>query len=84
MGANKRTNMTKPIPKEVLDLARFMCATWSEIDNWAYEHCHCDDALMHYPVIQGTSNQVKLNRIGKQSYNVENISIAVDWILKNE
>jgi len=38
------------IPPEVLDLVRFMCATWAEIDKFVYEHCD-SNALTHYPVV---------------------------------
>ena len=68
------------IPPEVLDLLRFMCATWSKVDDWAYKHCD-PDALTHYPVVQGTSNQIQLQRIGEQPYNTGNIHAAVKWML---
>jgi len=68
------------IPPEVLDLVRFMCATWSEIDKWAYANAD-GDALMKYPVIQGTRNQINLQRIGEQKHNTANIRQAVKWLL---
>ena len=68
------------IPHEVLDLVRFMCATWSDIDKWAYT---TGDSIMQYPVIQGTSNQIKLARIGEQKYDTKNIPAAVKWMLEN-
>lgn len=76
------TNNVDPvvIPHEVLDLVRFLCATWSEIDKWAYT---TGDAIMQYPVIQGTSNQIKLQRIGEQKHNIKNIPAAVKWMLEN-
>ena len=67
------------IPHEVLDLVRFMCATWAEIDRFVYQYCD-GDALMHYPVVQGTGNQIRLQRIGEQPHNAANISKAVKWL----
>ncbi len=68
------------IPDEVLDLVRFMCATWSEIDRWAYT-TNTPDALAQYPVIQGTRNQINLRTIGGQPHNTKNIHKAVKWML---
>lgn len=67
------------IPPEVLDLVRFMCATWTEIDKFVYEHCD-GNALMHYPVVQGTANQINLMRIGEQPHSTANIYKAVKWM----
>lgn len=66
---------------EVLDLLRFMCETWSEIDKWAYENVD-DVALSKYPVIQGTSRQIRLINIGAQKYNASNIDSAIKWVLE--
>jgi hypothetical protein len=68
------------IPPEVLDLVRFMCATWTCIDRWAYENADCD-ALMKYPVIQGSRNQISLRLIGEQEHDIANIHKAVKWML---
>lgn len=73
----------KEIPTEVLDLLRFMCETWSAIDKFVYENCD-GDSLMKYPVIQGTSNQIKLSKIGGQQYDEKNIRIAVKWMIDNK
>lgn len=67
------------IPPEVLDLVRFMCATWSEIDQFVYQHCD-GDALTHYPVVQGTSNQIRLQRIGEQPHDLKNVGKAAEWL----
>jgi len=67
------------IPLEVLDLVRFMCATWTEVDRFVHQHCD-GDALMHYPVVQGTSNQIRLQRIGEQPADAANIRKAVEWM----
>lgn len=69
------------IPCEVLDLVRFMCETWAMIDEWAYT---TGDAIMHYPVVQGTKNQFNLKRIGQQQYNKESIQKAVRWMLESK
>lgn len=71
------------IPPEVLDLIRFLCATWSEVDQWAYENVD-GDALGKYPVIQGTGNQINLQRIGAQTHDTENVNKAVKWMLECE
>ena len=68
------------IPAEVLDLVRFLAATWDEIDRWAYAECG-GSALMKYPVVQGTRNQIAMRRIGEQPHNTRNIHKAVDWML---
>lgn len=67
------------IPPEILDLVRFMCATWVEIDRWAYSNCE-GEALMHYPVVQGTGNQIRLQRIGEQPHDLKNVGKAVEWL----
>ena len=69
------------VPCEILDLLRFMCRAWNEIDDWAYKHCDAE-ALAHYPVIQGTSNQRLLRRVGEQPYNSKNIAKAVHYMQK--
>lgn len=67
------------IPLEVLDLVRFMCATWAEIDKFVYEHCD-GNALTQYPVVQGTANQINLMRIGEQPHDTANLHKAVKWM----
>ncbi len=67
------------VPPEVLHLLRFMCATWVEVDDWAYEHVG-GKALMHYPVIQGTRNQILLRRIGRQPFDQTAIRTAMTYM----
>lgn len=74
--------MIDTIPPEVLDLVRFLANTYTEIDRFVYENCD-GNALMKYPVVQGTSNQIKLNRIGEQSYDKARIGKAVAWMIEN-
>jgi len=87
MKTNKKPDVTERpldllvIPAEVLDLVRFLAETWVEVDRFVYKHCD-GDALMEYPVVQGTRNQINLQRIGEQGYSKENIRKAVDWLLK--
>lgn len=69
------------IPPEALDLIRFLCATWTEIYRWAYANAD-GDALCKYPVIQGTRNQLDLQRIGEQAHDTANIRKAVKWMLE--
>lgn len=71
------------IPTEVLDLIRFMCQTWAAIDVWAYANMTVE-ALGKYPVIQGTSNQISLMRIGEQTYDKAAIGEAVQWMLSQQ
>lgn len=75
--------MSNEIPAEVLDLVRFLADAWSEVDSWAYKH-GSPEALSLYPVIQTTSNQLKLARIGRQPYNTKNLKLAVEWMLAQE
>jgi len=65
------------VPVEVLDLLRFMCATWSEIDHWAYSDCD----IMKYPLIQGTKNQINLRKIGEQNHDNKKFAKAIEWVL---
>lgn len=67
--------------EELKDLIRFMCETWSKIDDWAYDKCGVD-ALWEYPVLQGTRNQMRIREIGKQPYNKGNIKKAVNIMLE--
>lgn len=69
------------VPKGVLDLTRFMCKTWAEIDNFVYKNC---TNLGEYPVIQGTSNQFNLAKIGNQKVDNKAIHSAVKWFLESE
>lgn len=69
------------VPKGVLDLTRFMCKTWAEIDNFVYKNC---TNLGEYPVIQGTSNQFNLAKIGNQKVDHNAIHSAVKWFLESE
>lgn len=69
------------VPKGVLDLTRFMCKTWAEIDNFVYKNC---TNLGEYPVIQGTSNQFNLAKIGNQKADNKSIHSAVMWFLESE
>ncbi|HGH1346850.1 TPA: hypothetical protein ACJKLK_001236 [Acinetobacter baumannii] len=69
------------VPKGVLDLTRFMCKTWAEIDNFVYKNC---TNLGEYPVIQGTSNQFNLAKIGNQKVDNNAIHSAVKWFLESE
>lgn len=67
------------VPHGVLDLTRFMCKTWSEIDKFVYKNC---SDIGQYPVIQGTQNQLNLSRIGEQQINANEINKGVKWLLE--
>lgn len=72
------------LPSGSLDLLRFMCNTWSVIDAWAYSHVAMsrEDAMAHYPVIQGTGNQIRLHRLGQQPYDLEKLHAVVPKLLE--
>ena len=67
------------VPVEMLDLVRFACSVWAEVDNWAYENFD-DNSIVNYPIVQGTVTQVKLRRIGKQPFNAEGVKKGLDWM----
>lgn len=69
------------IPDEILDLVRFMCATWAAIDTWAYRDAGA--VIGTYPVIQGTLNQIKLRQIGEQPHDTKRIAAAIQWLQAN-
>lgn len=68
------------IPVELLDLVRFQAETWDAIDQFVYQHCD-GEALMKYPVVQGTRNQMNLRAIGKQPYEAKRLKKAAEWLL---
>lgn len=70
------------MPKEVLDLVRFLASLYNDIDKCVYEHGD-SDLLMKYPVVQGTANQLKLKRIGEQEYSNKTIHTGVEFMLSN-
>ena len=75
-------NTEQNIPFEVLDLVRFMCATWAEIDDWACENvCLKCENILRYPVIQGIRNGINLRQIGKQEHDSKRVAKAVQWML---
>ena len=68
------------IAPEVLDVVRFLAKTWVAVDAFVYQHCD-GEALMHYPVVQGTANQIALMRIGEQNYDAARIHAGIKWLL---
>jgi len=70
------------VPLELLDLACFLAETWSKVDEFVSAHCN-SDALIDYPVIQGTKNQIALRKIGSQKYNPANIRRAMEFLLSH-
>jgi hypothetical protein len=70
-------------PVEIVDLLIFMCNTWDVIDRFVYEHVDMEsDAILHYPVIQGTANQLALSRIGKLPYDKTALRKAIECMKK--
>lgn len=78
-GVFKKLEGCVVVPRGVLDLTRFMCKTWSEIDKFVYKNC---TDIGQYPVIQGTQNQLDLSRIGEQQINENEINKGVKWLLE--
>lgn len=69
--------------QNVADLARFLANTWVAIDKFVYANVD-DDAIDKYPVIQGTSNQINLAKIGAQKYTNTNLYAAIAYLLKEK
>lgn len=80
--ASKLGETDELMPKEVLDLVRFLASLYNDIDKCVYEHGD-SDLLMKYPVVQGTANQLKLKRIGEQEYSNKTIHTGVEFMLSN-
>ena len=60
--------------EELLEIICWLCATYTDMDDARYEALkkddleECKDVLcFKFPVVQGTSNQLLLNRLGKFS-----------------
>lgn len=76
------------MPPECADLIRFLCAVWKDIDALRHKAYAMGAEEMknylidHWPVIQGTRNQINLIRIGEQPYNSGNIAKAVSYMLE--
>jgi hypothetical protein len=68
------------IPPEVIDFARFMAKTWCDITSAI--DISDGEALMFYPQIQGTANQMKLRRIAARSFDHTKLAAAADWLAK--
>lgn len=67
-------------PKEVLlDLIRFLAKAWADTDDFVHQYCG-PDALVHYPVVQGTANQMALRKIAGQPYDPTNVARAIKWL----
>lgn len=69
--------------QNVADLARFLANTWEAIDRFVYANIDVD-AIDKYPVIQGTSNQINLAKIGTQKYSNANLYLAIAYLLKDK
>ena len=80
--ASKLGETDELMPKEVLDLVRFLASLYNDIDKCVYEHGD-SDLLMKYPVVQGTANQLKLKWIGEQEYSNKTIHTGVEFMLSN-
>lgn len=68
------------VPETVLALVRFLAQTWDAVDRFVYENCD-GDALMHYPVVQGTRNQLNLRAIGEQPFDPALLRAGVEFML---
>ncbi|MCB1719229.1 MAG: hypothetical protein KDK05_29190 [Candidatus Competibacteraceae bacterium] len=70
---------SKKMPIEMLDLVRFLARAWADADDFVYQHCS-PDALAHYPVVQGTANQMAIRRIAAQPHDRANVAMAIKWL----
>lgn len=84
-----RTELNCSVPGELVDLVRFLCLCWQDTDNKRYEAMALPEneikgfLCFKWTMIQGTSNQINLMNIGKQSFNQENVVKAVKWMLES-
>lgn len=70
------------LPVEYLDLVRYLCRLWNKTDTAIMTNTQWLD-IFQYPVIQGTSNQINLIRIGSVSFNGQSAVEAAKHILGN-
>jgi len=63
----------------------FLASTYTAIDDFVYKHCDVD-ALVHYPVVQGTRNQMDIRTIGTMEKDVNKKAIrnGVEYMLRQE
>ena len=79
---------TVVMPQEMLDLVRWLAETtmdWHRRRHNAlsFEGEECRNYLaMHFPTIQGTMNQINLEKIGEQDYDIKKVGKAVKWLLE--
>lgn len=67
------------MPSGVLDLTRFMCETWTEIDKFVYKNCQ---NLELYPLIQGSKTQSAIRKIGKQKFNPFAVGAGIQAVIE--
>lgn len=67
------------VPSGVLDLTRFMCETWTEIDKFVYKNCQ---NLELYPLIQGSKTQSAIRKIGKQKFNPFSVGAGIQAMIE--
>ena len=63
----------------VLDLTRFMCETWNEIDKFVYKNCQ---NLELYPLIQESKTQSAIRKIGKQKFNPFTVGAGIQAMIE--
>jgi len=77
--------MSDEIPPEVLDLTRFMCQTWSALQDFFYQQAKDGNLdVGSWPQVQGTRNQLNLTRIGEQPFDTKKLAVAVAWMMENK
>jgi hypothetical protein len=76
----QKTDETDETKEDLLHLIRFMCQTWAMIDEWAYENSTMD-SIGIYPVIQGSSNQILLRKIGSQPFDKSRLQRTIKYML---
>jgi len=82
---NGDDDMSDEIPPEVLDLTRFMCQTWSALQDFFYQQAKDGNLdVGSWPQVQGTRNQLNLTRIGEQPFDTKKLAVAVAWMMENK
>ena len=67
------------VPVEIMELVRWLAGAYWDVYDAMMEH---DPAtLIHFPLIQGTRQQIKLRKIGNQECDITAVPAAVEWML---
>lgn len=73
--------------ESIIHVARFLAKSYTELNRLRYETAKMEPyeianyMIMHWPVIQGTRNQLNIEAIGEQPYDAEKVSQGVKALL---